>query len=196
MKSLIATFLFVVDVLMVGHWLTYNGDEVVAFWPIALSVAFGLFNTASQYMAAQGQADIAEQQARLDAEAAKREAELDAKAETDEVMKMREEQRRRRASIEAGYAKSGVLMDGTPAEMLVKQREVDEYNVQKTHHQGNERRKLMDWKADADYQTGMAKADAYKTQANTALVSGLGSTAMDAYNMQSQAKFTSWKWFP
>lgn len=137
----------------------------------------GVYSAVSSYQAGRQQADLAEQQADVNAEMGRREAENDAAAESEQARQLRDAQRRRRATIEAGYAKSGVLLEGTPAQMLVNQREADEYNVQSTHYEGNERRKLMLWQADAGQQLGNFQAKSMRRQANAQFIAGIGSTA-------------------
>ena len=147
-----------------------------AITAVAVTAVTGVYGAVSSYQAGQAQADLAEQQAKLNAEMQRREAEEDAAAESDEVRRLREAQRRRRATIEAGYAKSGVLLEGTPAQLLVNQREADEYNVQATHYEGNERRKRMLWASDNGERLGEFESKSLRRQANADFISGMGDT--------------------
>jgi len=161
-----------------------NEEASLAFLPVlaaAFTAATGLFGAVSSYRAGQQQADLAEQQAEINAEMARREAEADAREESEEMRRLRDQQRRRRAQIEAAYAKSGVLLEGTPAEMLTRQRETDEFNVQSRHYEGNERRKTMLWSADQGKRMGGAQASAMRRRANSSFISGIGNTAASSY---------------
>lgn len=159
-----------------------------AITAVAVSAATGLYSAYSSYQAGQAQADIAEKQANVNAEMARREAEADAKAESQEAREMRDQQRRRRATIEAGYATSGVLLEGTPAQMLTRQRETDEYNVQARHQEGNERRKTMLWQASTGQQLGQFEAKSMRRAANNSFIAGIGNTASGAYS-----NYKAWK---
>lgn len=159
-----------------------------AITAVSLTAITGLYGAYSQYQAGQAQADLAEKQANVNAEMARREAEAEAKAESQQTREMRDQQRRRRATIEAGYAKSGVLLEGTPAQMLVNQREADEFNVQARHQEGNERRKTMLWQASTGQQLGNFEAKSMRRAANNSFIAGIGSTPADAYS-----NYKAWK---
>ena len=147
-----------------------------AITAVTISAITGVYSAVSSAQAGKAQAALAEQEAELNAEMQRREAEEDAKAENDEVRRLREAQRRRRATIEAGYAKSGVLLEGTPAQLLVNQREADEYNVQATHYEGSERRKRMLWAADNGERLDKFEASSMRRKANAQFISGMGNT--------------------
>lgn len=177
--------------LILSFTAPYAGEEMLAFLPglalipslmLSFSAATGLYGAYSQYQAGQAQADMAKKQADVNAEMARREAEADAKAESQEAREMRDQQRRRRAQIEAGYAASGVLLEGTPAQMLTRQREADEFNVQARHQEGNERRKTMLWQASTGQQLGRFEAKSMRRAANTSFIAGIGNTATGAYS--------------
>lgn len=153
-----------------------------AITAVSLTAITGLYGAYSSYQAGQAQADLAEQQANLNADLARREAEAAAAAETEEMKRLRDAQRRRRATIEAGYAKSGVLLEGTPASLLVNQREADEFNVQASQWEGNERRKTMLWQAQAGQKLGQFEAKTMRRAANTSFIAGIGNTATGAYS--------------
>lgn len=172
-----------------------NGGETVAFFPLLLTAAFGLFGAYNQYRTGQEQADAIEAQNEMNAQVAREEVEQASRAESKRMEALRDQQRRRRAAIEVAYAKSGVLLEGTPASVLTRQREVDEYNVQQLHHDGNERRKLSIWAADNAAIAGQAQANAYRNQGKTALIAGVGNTAANVYGLQKQANYTNFKWF-
>jgi len=162
---------------------------VLAFWPTlfsAFSFGVGLWDSYQQKEAMEDQADIIEDESKVNAELARREAEEDAKAESDQVRRAREEQRRRRAAIESSYATSGVLLEGTAADMLTRQRKKDELNVQKTHREGHERRKVMLWNADFQEKSGLYQAKSLKRRANTNFISGVTNSAIGSYDNYKQ----------
>jgi hypothetical protein len=155
---------------------------------LSLGAASGVAGSFMQYRAGQAQADLAEDQAEVNAEMARREAEDQAREESEQARSMREQQRRRRDAMEAAYASSGVLLEGTPAAMLTRQRETDEYNVQQMHRSMGEQRKLMLWDADTGLQMGRARARGMRKSANIGLVTGLANTGANAYG-----NFKTWK---
>jgi hypothetical protein len=149
---------------------------------LSFSAASGLYGAYSQYQAGQAQADLQEKQAEVNAEMARREAEADAKAESREMREVRDAQKRRRAAMEAAYATSGVLLEGTPAQMLTRQRETDEFNVQSRHQEGNERRKTMLWQADTGQMLGKFQAKSTRRAANNSFIAGIGNTATSSFS--------------
>lgn len=160
MKNFIITVCFIIDCIIA--WSIFgHGSQALAFWPfvaLAVSSGFGLWNVAQQYQAGQQQAALADQQAEFNAKAARLEAEDDARAENDQMRQTRDQQRRRRSTIEAMYAKSGVLLEGSAANILASQRETDEANIQTGHYAGNERRKRFLWQSQNSYAQGKFQA--------------------------------------
>jgi hypothetical protein len=186
MKYLICFICTLVDGFFAWQWFCPKESDgiALAFLPllaVAFSAGIGMWNQYQQYEAGNDQADLAEQQSKVDAELARREAEEDSNAESDEVRRAREEQRRRRASIESAYASSGVVLEGTAADMLTRQRKKDELNIQKTHRGGNERRKVMLWNADFNQKSGLYQAKSLRRKATTQFISGVTNTAVGSY---------------
>lgn len=185
---------YLITVLFLAICFSGSGSEqegvMLAFLPgltlipslmLSFSAATGVYGAYSQYQAGQAQADLAEKQANVNAEMARREAEADAKAESQEAKEMRDQQRRRRAAMEAAYATSGVLLEGTPAQMLTRQREADDFNVQARHQEGNERRKTMLWQASTNQQLGQFEAKSTRRAANNSFIAGIGNTAVGGF---------------
>jgi hypothetical protein len=83
---------------------------------------------------------------------------------------------------EAAYAGSGVLMEGSAADVLVKQREVQEANVQNVFVSGGNQRAQDKWKSDEDYKSSLylAKSTKYaaKQSAGIQLLQTAASTGM------------------
>ena len=185
MKFLIFTVCFLLDcTIILSFYYQNSNDSMVAFWPLlaaAFSGGLGLWNAYQQKEATEEQAETLERESKVNAELARRQVEEDARAESDEVRRAREEQRRRRAAIESTYASSGVLLEGSAAEMLTRQREVDELNIQKTHRGGNERRKTMLWNTDFQEKSGMYQAKSLRRKANTQFISGVAQSGVGGY---------------
>lgn len=153
--------------------------------PIA-AVGLGLFQTYQNYQAGQAEADALRDQARLDREQAARQMELDSQKDADEVNLMRDKARRNRAAMEAAYAASGVLLEGSAAQVLTSQRETDELNAQRSHRTTNEQLKLDNWGANERYKQMMYRADTADRMADISVISGLAGTATSA--------FSAWQW--
>jgi len=100
-------------------------------------------------------------------------AEHAARAKAQERLDRREA-RRRRASIEAKFAASGLLMSGTPAFVLEEQAKADELSFR----EGNrvQQTGFMRSMEQASYlrSSGQAEAAAHQNQATGTLISGLG----------------------
>ena len=126
-----------------------------------------------------------ETQAKQDKLNAEAQMQRDSTAESEIAKKERADNRRRRAMIEASYAKSGVLLDGSAADVLTKQREVDEVNVQNIHVEGGNQMSMNQAKAAGDYSSSLYAASATRSAAKTSLFGDLLSTAgssMGAYS--------------
>lgn len=187
------SILYLVDLLFPGT--DPSGDVSLAFLPVLAMAAFGLFSAVQQRQAASAQAKAIEQQAQLDAEMARRQAEEDARAESAQVDSMRDDQRRRRAAIEAAYAKSGVLLEGTPASMLENQRVIDETNIREVHRAGGERRNLMEWQARTGQQMASFQSSAVRRKAVTSFISGIADTGINTMQYRRQRQAENLKWY-
>jgi|SaaInlStandDraft_1057018.scaffolds.fasta_scaffold09487_2 hypothetical protein len=136
---------------------------------IAVSAATGIYgayqtNEAGKtaYEAAKNQAKGIEAQAKADLDQANLQMQLDSQAEGRLASAERKENRRLRAMQEAAYATSGVLMEGSAADVLVKQREVQEANVQNIHLAGGNQRAQDRYKASEDFKSSMYLAQSKK----------------------------------
>ncbi len=156
---------------------------------VATTAVTGLYGAYSSYQASQAQADAIEDKAEQDRKLAEAQLERDAAAESEVAKKERADARRRRDLIEASYAKSGVLLDGSAADVLTKQREVDETNIQNIHVQGGNQRALDRYAADENLKSSLYAADATRSAGKTSLVSNIlstGTSAMGAYGAFSR----------
>ena len=87
---------------------------------------------------------------------------------------------RRLSEVEGLYSKSGLLLTGTPAHAMDKQKETDEYNIEQSTKAADERVRRLRVQAQMEIESGEAQADAYKTQGKTDLYSGLFGAATAA----------------
>jgi len=126
---------------------------------------------------------LANQQAKLQQNEAERramrirqEARQNALAETRQAEALMDQQRDRRDAIEMTYANAGVTLEGTPAAMLNRQREVDRLNIDLMQWEGYNRRRSMAWEANEVVSAGEAEASATRYQ-------GL----VQSYNLKAEA---------
>ncbi|MDP0495051.1 MAG: hypothetical protein Q7Q73_02475 [Verrucomicrobiota bacterium JB024] len=147
---------------------------------IGVSLAMGVASAAMQSRAQSKAADQAERNAEIDAQRKQQDALEENQQRLDQIKQQREEQRIRRASIEATYAKSGIMLEGSPANLLVEQKRTDEQNAQASV--GNANRALAAGLTDADYirYQGYSTADSLRSQAKSTLFTGILGSAANA----------------
>jgi len=92
---------------------------------------------------AQAQAEAAEQEARYRAKQAENAAEQERLNRLAQERDERQAVRRRRASMEARYAKAGVLLTGTPSDFLGEQAATDELNIQRANQRSAVRQRSL-----------------------------------------------------
>jgi hypothetical protein len=151
------------------------------------------------YTSSMDAAEFAADSSRSAAKQAKYNAEHDAEVQRNQAEQERlnraatasEEERQarhRRAKIEAMYAKSGVLLEGSPEYMLGEQATVDTMGIDQRNSESLQRqRNLMvgaqntliqgNFEADMMKSQGKAQAKAYRYQAYGALLGGVGGSA-------------------
>ena len=149
---------------------------------IAVTAATGIYGAYQTNEQGKATAKGIEAQAKVDRDAAARQMELDSAEESRVATAERKENRRLRAMQEAAYAGSGVLMEGSAADVLVKQRTVQEANVQNIHVAGGNQRAQDKWKSDEDYKSSiyLAKSTKYaaKQSAGMQLLQTAATTGM------------------
>jgi len=137
-------------------------------------------------------AEAAERNAQHAAEAAANKSEQERLNRASERKEERGQMARRRALQESMYAKSGILLDGTPSDYLVEQAETDELNVQRGDqasqmertnilYQGN--RQSAEYMNQSNSLNFAAKVS--KTNARNTLIGGVfdtGSAGVGAYS--------------
>ncbi len=129
---------------------------------IAVTAATGIYGAYQTNEQGKATAKGIEAQAKADRDAAERQMQLDSAEESQVASAERKENRRLRAMQEAAYANSGVLMEGSAADVLIKQREVQEANVQNVFVSGGNQRAQDKWKSDEDYKSSIYLAKATK----------------------------------
>ena len=158
---------------------------------VAVTAAVGVYGAYQTNEQGKATAKGIERQAKVDRDAAAMQMELDSQAEGRVATAERKENRRLRAMQEAAYAGSGVLMEGSAADVLVKQRTVQEANVQNIHVAGGNQRAQDRWKAEGDFKSSMylAKSTKYaaKQKAIMQLVQTAAGSASGAAGMSSGA---------
>jgi len=135
-----------------------------------IAAAGTAYSGVQQSKAADAQSDQAEATARYNAKVADNEAEQERLNRQSAETAERRDARRRRATIEAGYAKSGVLIEGTPATYLTEQAATDEYNIQSANAASGQGRKQIRHGGQLGLAQGKSAASAYRSQGQAALV--------------------------
>ena len=147
---------------------------------IAVSAATGIYGAYQQNEQGKATAKGIEAQAKVDAEAAQRQMDMDAREEGQKMTKERNENRRLRAQMEAAYAGSGVLMEGSATDVMVKQRQVNEANVQNIHVSAGNQRAEDTYKMKGDYAQSIYMAKSTKYAAKQQAIMTLVKTAAGA----------------
>lgn len=158
---------------------------------VAVTAATGIYGAYQTNAAGKATAKGIEAQAKVDRDAAAMQMELDSAEEGRVASAERKENRRLRAMQEAAYAGSGVLMEGSAADVLVKQRTVQEANVQNIHVSGGNQRAQDRWKAEGDFKSSMylAKSTKYaaKQSAGMQLLKTAAGAGVGIANLPSSA---------
>ena len=147
---------------------------------IAVTAATGIYGAYQTNAQGKATAKGIEAQAKPDKDTAERQMQLDSAEESQVASAERKENRRLRAMQEAAYANSGVLMEGSAADVLVKQREVQEANVQNVFVSGGNQRAQDKWKSDEDYKSSIYLAKSTKYAAKQSAGMQLLKTAAGA----------------
>ena len=152
----------------------------MAITAIAVTSAVGIYSAYQQNEQGKATAKGIEAQAKVDRDAAQRQMDMDAREEGQKMTKERRENRRLRAQMEAAYAGSGVLMEGSAADVMVKQRQVNEANVQNIHVSAGNQRAEDTYKMKGDYAQSIYMAKSAKYAAKQAAITTLVKTAAGA----------------
>jgi membrane protein involved in colicin uptake len=135
-----------------------------------------------------------ERNARYAAEGAANRAEQERMERESERKEERDQQKRRRSKQEAMYAKSGVLLDGTPAAYLTAQAETDELNVQRADQVSERERVNTIYEGNLQKADHLAKANSYnfaadqsKAAAKNTMIGGMFNAVSSGVGAYSQA---------
>lgn len=159
--------------------LTFISEECF-FFAIAAAVvaAGGMF---MQYQASQDQAKQVEYDAEYEAELSENQAEQEKLNRAAKEKGDRSQMARRRAAQRASYAKSGVLLEGTPLTMLAEQAGTDEQNIQQGNLESRQRQTNLKSGGQAALQSGKNRAGAYRYAGNANLLTGIGKAGLSTY---------------
>lgn len=150
---------------------------------IAIATAIGTaYQAYTQSEAQKSQAKVAEKNAEYAAEAAANKDEQEQLNRRSERKEQRHEQRKRRSVMEAAYAKSGVLLDGTPSNYLIAQTETDQLNVSRADQVSQTRRTNILYEGQLQANEYMNKANALKSAARSTLIGGAIKIAGSAFS--------------
>jgi hypothetical protein len=152
--------------------LNFVAEECWVFTAIAVGLQVaGLF---MQKEAADAQAKQAEYDSEHEAEIAENQAQQEKLNRAEKEKSERSQSARRRAAQRASYAKSGVLLEGTPLTMLSEQAGVDELNIQQGNLESRQRQSNLKYGAQSALQSGKNRSSAMRSAAKTSLLTGLG----------------------
>jgi len=143
-------------------------------------MAFGSYMT---YESEQKKAEIEEDNAEYASEAAANKDEQEKLNRRAERKKQSHEQRRKRSLMEAAYAKSGVLLDGTPSNYLTAQTETDQLNVERADQRSQVERSNILYEGQLQANEHLNRAAAHSGAAQSSLI---GAVSMAA------GTFSSW----
>ena len=158
-------------------------------WPIIglvlkyVAAAATAYQGVSSYQTSKASAKQAEYNAEADAERKSREAEQSRLNRQAGERQESKEAHRRRAAAEAAYAKSGVLIEGTPGEFLAEQAGIDEQNIQDRTRAAEARTLGIELSASDSLTQGRSLASGYRAKGTGDLIGGFsksGGSALSA----------------
>jgi ABC-type lipoprotein export system ATPase subunit len=151
----------------------------------------GVLQGIQAYSLSKSQAKVAENNARYASELALNKQKAEEQRRQMKAEELSYKQRRRRAQQEAFYAKSGVLLDGTPSNYLQSQAETDELNLQRQNQSSYQRQLGIIHTGQVQKVNYMNQASAYKWSGKQQLIGGFFGGASSALSSASQTGF-SW----
>lgn len=129
------------------------------------------------YEAEQEKAEIEEDNAEYASEAAANKDEQEKLNRRAERKKQSHEQRRKRALMESAYAKSGVLLDGTPSNYLTAQTETDQLNIERADQASQVERSNILYEGQLQANEHMNRAAAHGAAAQSSLIGAVDMAA-------------------
>lgn len=137
-----------------------------------IAAVSAIYGGVTQYQSGKAQAKQAEYNAEHEADVLENQAEQEKLNRRADEGQERKESRRRLASMEAAYAKSGVLIDGTPANYLNEQTETDELNIARGNQRSKQRGLGLKIAGQNSIIAGKVKSSGYKAKGEAALIGG------------------------
>lgn len=171
---------------------------VLAIAPLAIAgivmAAGSVYTGASMYMTSRRQAKNAQQMAEYNRRVAQTRAEQERMNRLRNESRERRQTRRRRALMEAAYARSGVLLEGTPAYMLGEQAAVDELTISQKTQESEQKQQGLITHGELSVWQGKQQAALYEAQGKAALVKGVTGAAgsLASANADSDGSMFSW----
>ncbi len=147
----------------------------------AISAIAGLAGLFMQHQATRAAAKQAEYDAEYEAQVAENQAEQEKLNIAEQEKIERKQTARRRAAQRASYAKSGVLLEGTPLTMLSEQAGVDEQNIQQGNLESRQRQANIRSGGKAALQSGKNRSSAIRQAGNINLLTSVGQVGMQGY---------------
>jgi len=144
---------------------------------MAMSAAMAVKAGQDQKKAYQSAADQAQANALYNSQLAQQQADDERTTRAAKEAEEMRANRRRRAVIEGLYAKSGVLLEGTPGAMLTEQATVDAENVQNNTLQSLRKRQYLIRQGQFSLLEGDMQATAYREQGKAAAMQGFAGGA-------------------
>jgi len=145
---------------------------------LIISASVGGYGVYTQKQAADTAAEAAEAQGAHDAAVARNQAEQERLNRLAAERKERRDKRLRTAAIESMYAKSGVLMTGTPSDWLVAQAGVDEWNTQQGNLESRQKQLNLLDRASVIRAQANNEAYGYHMQGKAAMIQGFSQIGM------------------
>lgn len=149
---------------------------------VGLGVASGGAKVFGAYQQKRGMdmaGDVAEQEAEAQAATLRRAAEAERIRRMTEELNERGLLKRRRATQEATYAKSGVTTQGSPAAVMAEQRVTDEINVLRGNQESAYQQRLLRRRADNALRQGRNIATSYENRGRALMTSAILGGIMD-----------------
>jgi ATPase subunit of ABC transporter with duplicated ATPase domains len=166
-------------------------DDAIIIGMMIAAASATLAGTAMSFMAQREAAKQTQYNAEHNAKLEEMKAEEEKARRAQQERQERRQSLMRRASIEADFAKSGLLMTGTPSYVLEEQAKADEMNILEGDRLANTGFMRSMERAALIRQQGEFESESLKYGATTTLISGLGSVAMQGASFGAAGGFGS-----
>lgn len=144
-----------------------------------------IISTVTSAIGSYQQGQAAEEQGEYNAALQRQQAEEEARARGKKEAEERRYTNNRQKSLQAQYARSGVMLEGTPVQMLMAQARTDEANILENDRTSQIRQQGLRQQA----QVSLIMGEAQKNNANLQAIAGLvGAAAMFGSGLDSGEK--------